>query len=196
MVWSSGSIYRTHHAVELEMQEIIPMKLIDEIHDGEAVNGIQFSKEAVLQFITKKFVLSNKAKHGTVVILMTTDGAKLEGKLMHVTIGFKLVDVDSIDPHTGEKMYKNMKSDQWSFPLIMIVAKDKSRTYIKLFDHIFDFFSKERDQGMNASDGTQWNTFVTSEQHDTKSHQICLGRGGRSEGAWCHLILSPVHVQQ
>jgi hypothetical protein len=40
MIWSSGSINRIHHAVEIETQSIIPMTLIDEIHDGEAVDGI------------------------------------------------------------------------------------------------------------------------------------------------------------
>jgi hypothetical protein len=40
---------------------------------------------------------------------MTIAGTKLERKLMHVMIVFKLVDVDSIDPNTGEKVYKTCK---------------------------------------------------------------------------------------
>jgi hypothetical protein len=46
MIWSSGSIKRIHCAVELEMQSIITMTLIDEIHNEEAVDGIQFEEKA------------------------------------------------------------------------------------------------------------------------------------------------------
>jgi hypothetical protein len=52
--------------VELKMQEIIPMTVINEIHDGESVDGIQFDEEAVLRFIIDKFGLSQKAKNVTV----------------------------------------------------------------------------------------------------------------------------------
>jgi hypothetical protein len=105
--------------VELEMQEIIPMTLINEIRDGESVDGIRFDEESVFRFIIEKFGLSEKAKNGTVEIALTIDGAKLEGKLCHATMGFKLVDGDAIDPNTGEKVEKNMQSDQWSFPLTL-----------------------------------------------------------------------------
>jgi hypothetical protein len=81
MVWSSGSIKRINRSVELEMQEIMSMALINEVHDGESVDGIQFDEEAVFRFIIEKFGLSQKAKYGTAEIALTIDGAKLEGKL-------------------------------------------------------------------------------------------------------------------
>jgi hypothetical protein len=104
MVWTSGIITRVHRAVELEMQEIIPMTIINEIHDGESVDGIQFYEEAVFRYIIEKFGLIEKSKSGTVEVALTIDGAKFEGKLCHVMIGFKLIDIDAIDPNTGEKV--------------------------------------------------------------------------------------------
>jgi hypothetical protein len=193
MVWSSGSIMRTHCTVELEMQEIIPMKLINEITNDKTVDGIQFNEEVVLQYIIDFVRLSDKAKHGVVKIVMAIDGAKIEGTLMHAMIGCKLVDVDSIDPNNGEKVYKNMQSDQWSFTFITVVVKDNSKTYSILFDHIFYFCNSVTDQGKNASDGTQWNPFFIPETKDMKFHQNCLGRGGTSKGPGvvhcCHLCM-------
>jgi hypothetical protein len=42
-------------------------------------------------------------------IALTTDGAKLEGKLCHVMSGFKLVNVNEINPNTVEKVLKICK---------------------------------------------------------------------------------------
>jgi hypothetical protein len=187
------SIKRIHRSVELEMQEIIPITLSNEIHDGESVDGTQFDEEAVFRFIIEKFGLGQKAKNGTVEIALTIDGAKLEGKLCHVTIGFKLVDVDAIDPNTGERVKKNMQSDHWRFPLMTIMAKDNKSTYTKYFDHIFDFCNSVRVNGLVGSDGSQWQPFLISEPQDMKSHQICFGRGGAAKGPgivhFCHLCM-------
>jgi hypothetical protein len=88
---------------------------------------------------------------------------------------------------------KNMQSDQWSFPLITKMAKDNSRIYSRLFDHIFDFCDKVRDQGVTSSDGRQLNAFLIPDPKDMKSHQIFLGRGGASKGPgivhFCHLCM-------
>jgi hypothetical protein len=134
MVWSSGTINNVHRQVEADMRQTIPMTLIDEMHDGEHVGGMKFDVAAIFEYVIEKFGLSEKAKNGTLTIAITTDGAKLEGKLCHVTIGFMIVDVDAIDQNTGEKVLRNMQSDQWCFPLMMIIAKDNKSTYKKYFD--------------------------------------------------------------
>jgi hypothetical protein len=56
------------------MQGIIPTTLINEIHDGELFDGIQFDEEVVFRHIIEKFGLSKKSKHGTVEIALTIDG--------------------------------------------------------------------------------------------------------------------------
>jgi hypothetical protein len=52
---------------------------------------VKFDVAAIFEYIIEKFGLSEKAKNGTVTISITIDGDKLEGKLCHVTIGFKIV---------------------------------------------------------------------------------------------------------
>jgi hypothetical protein len=89
--------------VEADTQQKISMTLIDEIHDGEHADGVKFDVAAIFKYIIEKFGLSEKAKNGTVTIAITIDGAKLEGKLFHVTIGSKIVDVDAVDLKTGKK---------------------------------------------------------------------------------------------
>jgi hypothetical protein len=54
-----------------------------------------------LNTLLKSSVFQKKAKNGTVAIAITIDGANLGGKLYHVTIGFKIVDLDAVDPNTG-----------------------------------------------------------------------------------------------
>jgi hypothetical protein len=103
MVWSSGAIKNVHGQVEADMQQTIPMTLINEIHDGEHVDGVKFDVAAIFEYIIEKFGLSEKSKNGMVTIDITIDGAKLEGKLCHVTIGFKIVYVDAVNPNTGER---------------------------------------------------------------------------------------------
>jgi hypothetical protein len=197
MVWSSGSIKWIHHSMELEMQEIYPMTLINEIHDRESVDGIEFDEEVVFRYIIEKFGLSEKAKHGTVEIALTINGAKLEGKFCYVMIGFKLVDVDAMNQNTGEKVKQNMQSDQWSFPLIAIVAKDTKSTYTKYVDHIFDFCNSVRVNGLVGSDGSQWQPFLIPEPQDMKSHKGCPGWDGaaKSPGVvhFCHLCMCTIN---
>jgi hypothetical protein len=69
-----------------------------------------------------------------VTIAITTNGAKLEENVCHVTIGFKSVDVDAVDPNTRKKVLRNMQSDQWCFPVMTIIAKYSKSTYKKYFD--------------------------------------------------------------
>jgi hypothetical protein len=63
------------------MKRLIPMALIDRIHDREHVDGVSFNVEAVFKYIIEKFGLADKVNNGTVTIVITIDGAKLEGKL-------------------------------------------------------------------------------------------------------------------
>jgi hypothetical protein len=191
MVWSSGTIKHVHRQVEADMQQTITMTLIDEIHDSEHVDGVKFDVAAIFEYIIGKFSLSEKAKNGKVTIDITIDGSKLEGKLCHVTIGFKIVDVDAVDPNTGKKVLRNMLSDQRCFTVMTIIAKYNRSTYKNCFDYIFDFCNEVRANGKTTKDGTQWNPFLVPEPQDMKSHQFCLGVGGACKGLgvvhFCHL---------
>jgi hypothetical protein len=171
MVWSSGTIKNVHRQVEADMQQTIPMTFIHEIHDGEHVDRVKFDVAAIFEYFIEKFGLSEKATNGTVIIAITIDGAKLEGKLCHITIGFNIVDVDAVDPNTGKKAL-------WCFPAMTIIAKDNKSTYKKYFDYIFDFCNKVRANGWTTKYSTQWNPSLVPEPQDMKSHQLCLGVDG------------------
>jgi hypothetical protein len=149
MMWSSGIIKNLHHQVGADMQKTIPMALINTNYDGEYVDGVKFDVAAIFEYIIEKFSLSEKAKNGTVNIAITIDAAKLEGKLCHVTFGFKIVDVDAVDPNTWKKVLRNMQSEQWCFPVMTIITKCNKITYKKYFDYIFDFSTRwERMDGV------------------------------------------------
>jgi hypothetical protein len=89
---------------------------------------VSFDAEAVFEYISEKFGLADKLNNGTVTIAITINGARLGGKLFNVTIGFKIVDMDAVDPNTGKKVMMNMQSDQWCFPLTTLIAKDSKST--------------------------------------------------------------------
>jgi hypothetical protein len=141
--------------------------------------------------LLKSLVFQKKAKNGTVTIAITIDGAKIEGKLCHVTIEFKIVDVDAFNPKTGKKVMRNMQSNQWCFPVMRIIAKYNKNTYKKYFDYIFDFCNEVRANGWTTKDGTQWNPFIVPDPQDMKSHQLFLGVDGACKGPgvvhFCHL---------
>jgi hypothetical protein len=61
-VWSSGTIKNVHHQVEADMQQTIPMTLIDEIHDGEHVDGVKFDVAAIFEYILLKSLVFQKKR--------------------------------------------------------------------------------------------------------------------------------------
>jgi hypothetical protein len=67
-------------------------------------------------------------KNGTVTIAITIEGAKLEGKLCHITIGLNIFNVDAADQNMGKNALRSMQSVQWCFPVMTIVAKDNKST--------------------------------------------------------------------
>jgi hypothetical protein len=163
------------------MLEHIETTDIDEIYDGEIVDGIRFDVEQLFTYLIVKFVLSNKALRGQrVESVLTIEGVRLDDRTFHVTSGSKLVDPDYIDLNT-EKVYLNMQSDFWCFPIMTIVAKDKKSTYQKYFAYIFEFCNRVREFGLEVDEG-KWTNIHIPEPQDMKSHQICLKRGGAANG--------------
>jgi hypothetical protein len=182
MVWSLGTIKKVHRKVESNMHQIIPMTVIEEVHDKNLVDGISFDIEALLIHVIKMCGLSEKSQSTNVEIAITIDGAKFEGKWCHIKIGFKIVDVNVVDPNTGEKLFRNMQSDQWCIPIMYLIAKYSNSTYHKYFGDILDFKNRMRTEGLTLEYGTHWNTFIIPKPHEMKSHQLCIGCGGASKG--------------
>jgi hypothetical protein len=116
---------------------------------------------------------------------ITVDGAKLEDKVHHVTIEFKICDKRACDPITGELIFYenlpygeegNMQSAEWCFRLMVIIAKDNKGTYDKHFRDFFAFCDKVRTTSING-----WKPFLISDPQDMKSTQIVLDRGGAAK---------------
>jgi hypothetical protein len=102
--------------------------------------------------------------------------------LWYVTIRFKIADVSAVDPCTGDKVYRNMHSDQWCIPIMTLISKDSKASHHKCFGDILDLANHMRTEGLTLEDRTKWNIFLIPEPQDMKSHQLCLGCGGASKG--------------
>jgi hypothetical protein len=121
------------------MLDIIPMTVIEEVHDKHLMDGILFDVNALFIHVIDMFGLAEKAMTGTIEIAFIIDGAKFEGKLYHVTIGFKVVDVSAIDTNTGEKVYKSMEPDPWYIPIVTLIEKDNKSTCAKKLEKSWTF---------------------------------------------------------
>jgi hypothetical protein len=80
------------------MQEDINFTVINNKFKKKHVDGVEFDTYQLLRYLIHHFGLSEKAKHTSVEFVITVDGAQLDDHCGHVTIGFKIVDKDAIDP--------------------------------------------------------------------------------------------------
>jgi hypothetical protein len=58
MIWSSWIITKIHRLIEAEMQCILPISILNYMHDGASVDGINFDDEDVFRFIAETFGLT------------------------------------------------------------------------------------------------------------------------------------------
>jgi hypothetical protein len=71
------------------------------------VDGIEFNVRQFFKYIIHHLRLSDEAKIRKVEIAITVDGAPLDDKTGHITIGLKVCDKDAVDPIT-KKVYSTM----------------------------------------------------------------------------------------
>jgi hypothetical protein len=75
---------------------------------------------------------------------LTVDGAPIDDKIRHVTIGFKICDKAARCPimkvliFNEEKEGPNLQSGKFCFPVAMLLAKDNKETYNKYLREIFN----------------------------------------------------------
>jgi hypothetical protein len=159
---------------------------------GLIVDGIKFNVRQLFKYIIHHFRLSEEAKIRKVEIAITVDGAPLDDKTGHITIGFKVCDKDAVDPSTKQKIFNedddspNLQSGKFCFPVAMIFAKYDKQAYNKYLRDIFEKVDKLRNEGVPEC---EWLPFDISEPQDMTSFQLCLGRGGACKGMnyFCHL---------
>jgi hypothetical protein len=121
---------------------------------GLVVDGIKFNARQLFKYIIHHFGLSDEAKIRKVEIAITLDGAPLDDKTGHITIGFKVCDKDAVDPITKKYIFNddddgpNLQSGKFCFPVSMILAKDNKQTYNKYLRDIFEEVDKLRNEGV------------------------------------------------
>jgi hypothetical protein len=173
--------------VEKEMKETVGWKKISERQEDNIIYGIQYDTYKLMTYLVNAFHLGELAKNENFAfaIAITVDGEKLDDKVHHVTIGFKICDMRACDPITGQLVFDenltdgeegHMQSAEWCFTVMVILAKDNKGTYNKYFHDIFAFCDKMHTTSING-----WKPFCISEPQDTKSILIVVDIGGSAK---------------
>jgi hypothetical protein len=68
------------------MKETVGWKKIRERHENKIIDGIQYDTDNLFTYLVNDFHLGDLAKHETVEMAITVDGAKLDDKVHHVKI--------------------------------------------------------------------------------------------------------------
>jgi hypothetical protein len=116
----------------------------------------------------------------------------LDDKTGHVTIYFKICNKDVIDSITGKLIFNedkdgpNLHSGNNCYPLGMFLLKDNKKLYNIYVRMIFEDVNILRTEDVTK---LGWLPFNIMEPQDTKSFQLCLGRGGACKGTnyFCHM---------
>jgi hypothetical protein len=107
LIWSSGWVKSVHRQIEKDMSQELSFSVIKERHHDLMVDGVSFDIRALFAYLITSFGLEKSATEGTLEIYVTVDGAKLDERTQHVTIGFKICDNRAKDPVTGKFIYCN-----------------------------------------------------------------------------------------
>jgi hypothetical protein len=93
LICSSSSVKRVFRKIESEMKEEVTFKVIRYRNEkGHTVDGIIFDIKQLFTYLVHHFGLSEEAKVRQVEIALIVDGAPLDDKTVHVTIGFNICD--------------------------------------------------------------------------------------------------------
>jgi hypothetical protein len=180
--------------IEIEMKDEISLMVIrDRNGKGQIVDGIIVDTKQLLTNLVHHFVLSEEVNVRQVEIALTVDGAPLDDKIEHVTIGFKICDKATRCPIMNvlifdeEKEGPNLHSGKFCFPVAMPLTKDNKETYNKYLHEIFNDVQVLRSEGIPELD---WLPFEIPEPQDMKYFQLCLGRGGACKGTnyFCQFV--------
>jgi hypothetical protein len=103
LLWSSSSAKCVFHQIEKEMKQEINFKIIrDRNAKVQIVDGIKINVRHCFKYIIHYVGLWEEVKKRHVEIEIMVDGAPLDDKTGHITIGFKICDKDAVDHHETE----------------------------------------------------------------------------------------------
>jgi hypothetical protein len=123
------------------MTETVSWELVAD-SNGNINCGFSFDIEKLFIHLIKSYGLEEKAKNGEIEMAIKIDGAKLDSKVFHVSLGFNLTEKDSVCPIAEQNMFyelKNLQSDKWCYPVKTIFEKHNQEMYEEHFDSEFFF---------------------------------------------------------
>jgi hypothetical protein len=137
---SKSSILRVARKVEASADDLCPFKMIGRAYEEDGTTndtdfgeGFEFDVVKTTRTLLEAFGLMTDAKHRSIELSLTSDGAQLTNTLSHVTAGLKFNDVGMRNPFTKELMFlleagSLVQSRRWCFPLRVIIGKDNKKT--------------------------------------------------------------------
>jgi hypothetical protein len=127
-----------------------------------------------------------------VTIAATCDGGSLVWNISHVSAGIKIIDPNTIDPHTGELMFgesgcEKIQSRAACIPLQVHIAKDMKA--LAFYDvHICSFFDD-----INRFEETHHMGLQVAASADMCSLVRTIGRGGAMKNHRCACYCCNIH---
>ena len=206
---SEGSILRAARKVEANADALCPFKMIgrafednNECSDasGDVGEGFEFDTIKTTKTLFDSFGLTADAKHRSVELALTCDGAQLTNTLSHVAVGVKFNDMGMRDPVTKQPLFLHhpdalVQSRNWCFPYRVTVEKDTKKS----LEGTIPLYSAFNNGDVAAALG--FRPLKLSCTGDMKLQWGALGKGGAAKvmESFCYIcscVSSTLHVPQ
>jgi hypothetical protein len=137
---STAEIKRAAKELENKAQQLVPFKEVQ----TQWGKSIQFCEARVVRLACDMYGITEKAKRQAISISESIDASQITKNLHVITAGFKMQDIDAINPITGKALcvdgiYNNVQSRDHVFPVQLLIAKETKESY-EAFRGFFNFF--------------------------------------------------------
>ena len=151
----TADLKRAAKRLETIGDESIPFKEFQ----SEWGKGIKFCHARTVRLACDAYGVTEKAKNESVAISESIDAAQITKNVHFITAGFKMGDIDAIDPLTKkplciEGLCTNVQSRNNVFPTQIMVSKETKESY-EAFKGFFDFFAMVGDKTIDRG-GSQY----------------------------------------
>jgi hypothetical protein len=127
---STADLKRAAKQLEAKAAELVPFKEVQ----TQRGKSIQFCEARTLRLACDMYGIKEKAKRTGVAISESIDASQITKNLHVITAGFKMQDVDAINPIMGKALcvdgiYDNVQSRDHVFPVQLLMAKETKESY-------------------------------------------------------------------
>jgi hypothetical protein len=138
---STADIKRSARLLEKKGEEVVPFQEIQ----TQWGKSIKFCEARTLRFACDAYGVTEKAKRSSISISKSIDASQIMKNLHVITAGFKMGDVDAINPITRkplctDSVYENVQSRDHVFLIQLLMAKETKESY-NAFKGFFEFFA-------------------------------------------------------